>query len=115
MDQAEANRRIAETFRLVGMTPDQRSADYAARMVGRDIIAGLGISTAHTGDHGFETALLTASAVHPVERYPDREAAVLGHARWCRLAETVVEVTQLGLPEVGIEEKVVRVVRGYGE
>jgi hypothetical protein len=115
MDDAEARRRIAVTMRLWDMTPDEIHADYVARVVGRDAIAGLVVSTAWTEDHGFETAILDLAGAHPVERYPDRVVAGTGHTKWRRIAETAEEIVRLGLPEVGLESWTHRLQRGYGQ
>ena len=62
-------------------------------------INGLIVSTVWTSDEGYETALIDHSEeeVHPVERYPDREAAIKGHEKWVKFAQgDEVSVTKLG-------------------
>ena len=48
---------------------------------------GIGVSTAYTNDMGYETALLDENGVHPVERYPDKNAATIGHLKWIDFAK----------------------------
>jgi hypothetical protein len=46
------------------------------------------VSTMWAGDClAYETALLDASGVHPVERYADDVAAMQGHHRWLAFAD----------------------------
>jgi hypothetical protein len=53
---------------------------------------GVGVSTALTSDFGYETALLDANGVIPVERYPDEESARAGHERWIISSRTLESV-----------------------
>ena len=64
-------------------TVSRDHANYESRCIGRDEIDGLDISTAWTTDEGYETAILDVPGVHPVERYADRKAALVGHEKWC--------------------------------
>lgn len=50
-------------------------------------VDGLSVSTAEVEEGWFETALCDMAGAHPVERYPDREAAELGHLRWIEFAK----------------------------
>ncbi len=70
------------------------------RKLDRTKVGKLTISTVFTTDMGYETAILDANGVHPVERYIDREAAIQGHASWIKKAETLTEVTKLGYGEL---------------
>ena len=57
------------------------------------------VSTMWAGDClAYETALLDASGVHPVERYADYVAAMQGHHRWLAFADDCDgrEITVLG-------------------
>ncbi len=47
---------------------------------------GIGVSTAHTPDEGYETALLDANSAHPVERYKTKASAERGHRKWVQFA-----------------------------
>jgi hypothetical protein len=64
--------------------------NYESRKVARvdpEDNGGIGVSTAYTSDEGFETALLDANGVHPVERYKGRIAAKAGHEKWVEFAK----------------------------
>lgn len=76
----------------------QDIGNYDQRKLARDTVRGVDISTAWTSDEGFETALLPpGQPVIPVERYPSREAAVEGHARWmAQIAGGRTSATMLG-------------------
>jgi hypothetical protein len=57
------------------------------------------VSTMWAGDClAYETALLDANGVHPVERYADDVAAMQGHHRWLAFADDCdgKEITVLG-------------------
>lgn len=71
-----------------------------------DNINGLEISTVNTPDMGFETAILDVNGVYPVERYPTRHDAIIGHNRWCKKAEKIKEVITLGYGGLTEEEKI---------
>lgn len=51
---------------------------------------------------GFETAIVDANGVHPVERYKTREEAITGHEKW------VVHLTKCESEKISID------VLGYG-
>src|SRR5258706_3732403 len=70
--------------------------NYEKRKIGRTDIGRLGISTVYTSDEGYETAILDADGTHPVERYPTKEAAILGHKKWCKKAKTLTKIIKLG-------------------
>ena len=40
-------------------------------------------------DEGYETAILDANSAYPVERYKDKEDALIGHYEWCKKAESL--------------------------
>ena len=62
-----------------------------------DVGHGITVSTVNTTDLGWETGIVdAASEVYVVERYPDRDAAVEGHARWVEKAPTLTHVTDIG-------------------
>jgi hypothetical protein len=57
--------------------------DPAEMRVGLDKLPnGLEVSTTLTNDCGYETAIIDAEEIIPVERYPDLEAAQAGHKKW---------------------------------
>lgn len=70
-----------------------------------DRTQGLVVDTSDTVDEGWETAVIDRWGTYPVERYPDKEAAAAGHARWVALAsDDLVAVDELGpteAPELG--------------
>jgi hypothetical protein len=64
--------------------------------VDRTEVGGLTVSTLHTADVGYETALVDRSHAYPVERYDTLEAAQAGHRRWVERAPGLTSVTMLG-------------------
>jgi hypothetical protein len=79
----------------------QDAFNYESRKVGRldpEENNGIGVSTAFTSDEGYETALLDANGVHPVERYTDKDKAEKGHLKWIDFAKKSdnQKVTKLG-------------------
>lgn len=73
---------------------DERS--YEERKVGRDEVNGLTVSTCHTNDEGYETAIIDSVSAYPVERYKDKEDAWIGHQEWCIKALTLESVHMIG-------------------
>lgn len=69
--------------------------NYEQRKVARDPAAGLVISTAYTSDHGYETAIIDKNGAYTVERYSDKENALLGHKKWCKEVETITQIKSL--------------------
>lgn len=84
--------------------------NYEKRKLGKTEVNGLTVSTAYTSDEGYETALIDKNGVHPVERYPDKEAAEMGHAAWCEKAKTIETVTELGCWGL-VEDEQIQIVR----
>jgi hypothetical protein len=74
----------------------QDAGNYESRKVGRDDVNGLTVSTAYSSDEGYETAIIDAESVHPVERYNSKEEAIDGHQKWCKKAITIKSVVVLG-------------------
>jgi hypothetical protein len=70
--------------------------NYEDRKVARDDVNGLTVSTAYTSDEGYETAVIDENGAHPVERYEDRAASILGHSKWIEIAKSATTITQLG-------------------
>lgn len=71
---------------------------------------GLTISTVLTVDAGYETAVLDANSAHPVERYPNEEAAKKGHRRWVRAAPTLTTIKKLGYGDL-VDDRELTLVR----
>jgi len=68
----------------------QDIGNYDSRKIARDTSeCGIIVSTAHTSDEGYETALLDSNGVHPVERYSLEEEALKGHYKWLTFAQDV--------------------------
>ena len=60
---------------------------------------GVGVSTVYAWDiELYETSLIDADGVHPVERYEDKSVAAAGHSRWLAFAENAegVEIDRCG-------------------
>ncbi len=79
-NEREKVRRIMPGF-LETVERDQ--SNYKSRCIGKTEIDGLVVSTAWTSDEGYETAILDAPGVHPVERYEGKKEALVGHEKWC--------------------------------
>jgi hypothetical protein len=88
--------------------------NYEDRKLEKTEVNGVTVSTAYTSDEGYETALIDANGVHPVERYPSKEHAHHGHEKWCKKAETVKEVIKLGGFGGFIKDEVITIVRSKG-
>lgn len=88
--------------------------NYETRKLGKTEVNGVAVSTAYTSDEGYETAILDENGVHPVERYPSKEDAQLGHEKWCKEAETVETVTKLGGFGGLVDDEVITIVRSVG-
>lgn len=70
--------------------------NYESRKLGKTEVNGLIVSTAYTSDGGYETAIIDANKVHPVERYDSKEKAQTGHEKWCKEAESIETINKLG-------------------
>ena len=70
--------------------------NYEARKVGRTKVSGLIISTCETNDEGYETAVCDKNGAHPVERYPNKKDAVIGHEKWVGKAKKLKTIKKLG-------------------
>lgn len=81
-------------FNIFGFMADYDN--YEQRKVGKTEVNGLQVSTAYSSDEGYETALIDADGVHPVERYKSKEDAVSGHEKWCKKAKKIKTCTKLG-------------------
>lgn len=67
------------------MNNDYDKADKA----GHDIVGDYTIDTCDTMDQGYETAMWKGDGdIIIVERYPNKERAEAGHAKWCEFAKT---------------------------
>ena len=85
--------------------------NYEARKVDRTKINGLIISTAFSSDCGYETAVIDAVAVYPVERYQSREDAIEGHKKWCQSSKELRKVVMLGDADEFFEPKEVTLIK----
>jgi hypothetical protein len=68
---------------------------YDTRKVGRTDVDGLTVSTAYTSDEGYETAIIDANKVYPVQRYGSKANALKGHKNWTAKAKTLKTVNVL--------------------
>lgn len=87
------------------------AGNYDTRKLGRTEVNGVTVSTAYTSDEGYETAIIDANKVYPVERYETKEQAEQGHEKWCKEAETVETVTMLGGFGGMVDDEVVTITR----
>ena len=76
----------------------QDAGNYVTRKVTDKVwVNGIGISTVYTSDEGYETALLDDKGAHPVERYANKEEAVIGHNQWVnKVKKGIKRVAKLG-------------------
>lgn len=81
--------------------------NYNDRKVGRTEVNGLIISTAFTSDEGYETAIIDANGVHPVERYISLEASKEGHEKWIKEAPLITTVLKLGFGGMINDEEII--------
>ena len=81
--------------------------NYEERKIGKEEVNGVEVSTAYTSDCGYETAILDANGVHPVERYETKKDAEIGHKKWIKKAMTIKTVTKLGWMGLCDEEEIV--------
>jgi hypothetical protein len=90
---------------LIGLTQSSTRLAF-------DVAEGLGVSTVDSADCGPETAICTADATIPVERYATREAALEGHAKWLSWVKdrTHTHVLRLGYKDL-TEDDVVLIKR----
>ena len=77
------------------------------KQLGLSRVRGVTVSTIEASrvDKGgrleWETAVVDGRGCYPVERYPSRELALVGHLVWSGRAGSLVEVESLGYPEFG--------------
>lgn len=65
------------------------SANFHRDRVGNDKVGKYTIDTCDACGQGYETALWDdREYIIIVERYPDREAAEVGHVKWCKYCES---------------------------
>ena len=77
-----ASKELQDAFSEFSVAYSQDADNYTDRKVATDDENGLITSTAWTSDEGYETAIIDAAGVHPVERYTGRDAAIAGHDKW---------------------------------
>ena len=78
-----------------------------APKLGRTHVNGLIVSTVDSYDCGLETAIVDANGAYPVERYKTAEEAAKGHEKWCKRAEDIETITQLGYMDVIDDEQII--------
>ena len=91
MNDFEKMLQVMKTLRAV----IQDSGNYEARKIGLDKVNGLEVSTVHTSDYAYETAIIDTERVYPVERYSTLELAQEGHKKWMKEAEKMKELVVL--------------------
>ena len=97
MDELEALRKLTKAMHAVLTSPPFEERTVSQTMPEKN--DGLGISTVQIFDmppREYETAILDAVGVHPVERYRTSEEARAGHARWVEASKSLVTVIELG-------------------
>lgn len=85
--------------------------NYDSRKIDKTAVNGLTVSTAFTSDEGYETAILDAVSVYPVERYKSREDAIAGHEKWRKAADNLETVKCLGGFDGLIDDEEKRLIR----
>ena len=100
-----------------GMLWALRAAPIEERKVSRimpEQNGGLGVSTVQIGDipgWEYETAILDAEGVYPVERYHTPAEAEAGHLRWIEASKDLVTVIRIGGWEGAVPDKEVHLKR----
>lgn len=75
---------------------------------------GVGVSTCWTSDEGYETALIDANGVIPVERYGSKKEAIAGHEKWVKKSRTAKRVKKISwsdMPELDERVSIKRVLK----
>ena len=85
--------------------------NYDDRKVASTKVNGVTVSTVYTSDEGYETAILDVNGTHPVERYPNKDAAKIGHDKWAEKAKTATTIIKLGWLGV-VDDKPITINRG---
>ena len=88
---------------LMAMMSD--AGNYRERKVDRTTVKGLIVSTAYSSDCGYETAIIDTVKVHPVERYSNKNEAIIGHKKWVKKAENLEKVIRLGDADGWLKEE----------
>jgi hypothetical protein len=65
--------------------------------------------TNKTYDNIYETSIYDAGGIHPVERYKTETDAIIGHLRWCSIADRLKIVIHLGYNT--IKDKLINIQR----
>ena len=66
-------------------------------------VGEFGVSTVVTNDCGPETAIVSPSGTHPVERYETREQSEIGHEKWVKIISDpkfAGKITELGYGDI---------------
>lgn len=75
----------------------------------RTFVKKMIVSTVHTPDKGFETAILHIGATDIVERYKTEKQAKIGHQKWVSLLRNDLDkITPLGYDNEDLEEVTLR-------
>lgn len=82
------------------------AGNYEQRKIGKVRINGLEVSTAYTSDMGYETAIIDANGVHPVERYNTKNKAEEGHKKWIDKANSLQSIIELGWGKLTDNKKI---------
>lgn len=92
---------------------------YEDRLVGRVEKSdnnGVGVSSCWTSDSGYETALIpTEHKIVIVERYDDKEACAIGHAKWVKFAADENNATAVDVGYGSSIAESTMPIRGEGE
>lgn len=105
---------IGGLFSMIGMAGSY-DPDEAGDRIGEKVqVDGLEVSTCNTPDAGYETAIIDANTVYPVERYDTEEEAVEGHSRWIEKAPSLKTITHIGYGDL-VEDREVMLKRSASD
>ena len=87
--------------------------NYSQRKIDRTDVSGVKVSTCWTSDQGYETAILDAVGVYPVQRYENRQHAESGHKDWVKRMQdnSTTHIEVLGYDNL-VEPEITEIVRG---
>lgn len=95
------------TFNQIASGEDAMQSDYDRRKLDKTEVNGLKVSTVWVDDFGcYETAIIDAGDVYPVERYDNEGEAIAGHQAWiAKATEGLTTVTRLGTPDGWVDDE----------
>jgi hypothetical protein len=100
-------KKLVKLLRELNEVANESPQQGEGRVVAGDVLNGLALSTVWASDMVlYETAVIDAHGVHPVERYGTVELAREGHRRWLvRVSDGLEKVTELPYELLGLPSR----------